>query len=77
LFTPSTHLELEEIILTRIHDVTDLEEQREGNERGMGRMRRENDEVKELVSSISSRTWCTDTYMGSQRKFKIFDSAFI
>jgi hypothetical protein len=46
LFTPSTHLELEEIILTRIHDVTDLEEQREGNERGMGRMRRENDEVK-------------------------------
>ena len=48
LFTPSTHLELEEIIFTSIHDVTDLKNQREGAERGIERMRREDDKRKEV-----------------------------
>ena len=40
-------------------------------------MRRNDDERRELVSFISLGTWCTDLAMGSQRKLKIFDYAFI
>ena len=38
---------------------------------------KKDDDRRELVTFISWETWCTDLAMGSQRKLKIFDFAFI